>query len=223
VPEFEPWFTAAHGLLRPPLAAWFNWHFEGLENVPREGPLLVAGNHISYFDPLADAYLLIKAGRKARFLAKSELFDTPLRPMLNGSKQIPVTRGSGSVAPLDSALKALHDGEAVVVYPEATVTKDEEFLPMRGKVGISRLALDAQVPVLPLAVWGSQHVWQRGGTRDLRFGRPIWVRAGSPMDLSEFEETKDEIVTLRKVTELIMDELRRMVLEMRAAYPKKWA
>jgi hypothetical protein len=77
--------------------------------------------------------------------------------------------------------------------------------------------------VLPMAVWGSQGVWQRSGARDLRFGRPIWVRAGAPMDLSEFEETKDEIVTLRKVTELVMDELRRMVLDMRAAYPKKWA
>ena len=66
-------------------------------------------------------------------------------------------------------------------------------------------------------------VRRQRGRRDLRFGRPIWVRAGSPMDLSEFEETKDEIATLRKVTELIMDELRRMVLEMRAAYPKKWA
>ena len=210
-------------VLRPPLAAWFNWHFEGLENIPREGPLLIAGNHISYFDPLADAYLLIKAGRKARFLAKSELFDSPLKPMLNGAKQIPVTRGSGSAAPLDAAKEALQDGEAVVVYPEATTTKDEEFLPMKGKVGIARLALDAQVPVLPMAVWGSQHVWRSGGHRDLRFGRPIWVRAGSPMDLSEFEETKDEIATLRKVTELIMDELRRMVLDMRAAYPKKWS
>ncbi len=223
MPEFEPWFTAAHALLRPPLAAWFNWHFEGLENIPRSGPLLVAGNHISYFDPLADAYLLVKAGRKARFLAKSELFDSPLRPMLNGAKQIPVTRGSGSSAPLDAAKQALLDGEAVVVYPEATTTRDEEFLPMKGKVGVARLALDAQVPVLPMAVWGSQRVWQRSGARDLRFGRPIWVRAGTPMDLSEFEETKDDIATLRKVTELIMDELRRMVLDMRAAYPKKWA
>ena len=94
---------------------------------------------------------------------------------------------------------------------------------MQGKVGIARLALDAHVPVLPMAVWGSQRVWQRGGVRDFRFARPIWVRAGSPMDLSEFEDTRDDIATLRKVTELIMDELRRMVLDMRAAYPKKWA
>jgi 1-acyl-sn-glycerol-3-phosphate acyltransferase len=223
VPEFEPWFTAAHALLRPPLAAWFNWRFEGLENIPREGPLLVAGNHISYFDPLADAYLLVKAGRRARFLAKSELFDSPLKPMLNGAKQIPVTRGSGSTAPLDTAIAALRDGEAVVVYPEATITRDPDSLPMRGKVGIARLALDAQVPVLPVAVWGSQRVWQRDGVRDLRFGRPIWLRAGAPMDFSEFEETKDDIGTLRAVTQKVMDELRRMVLEMRSAYPSRWA
>ena len=221
--EFEPWFTLAHGVLRPPAALWFNWRFEGLEHIPREGPVLVAANHISYFDPIAHAYILVRARRKARFLAKQELFENPfLRTVLNGAKQIPVERGSGSVAPLTAAVDALQAGEVVVVYPEGTTTKDPDNLPMQGKLGIARLALQSRVPVHPIAIWGSHDVWQKSGG-DLRFGRPIWLKAGPPMDFSEFEATKDELPTLRKVTESVMDELRSMVLDLRSRYPKKWA
>jgi 1-acyl-sn-glycerol-3-phosphate acyltransferase len=224
VPELDPWFNLAHAALRPPMAAWFNWRFENIEGIPREGPLLVAGNHVSYLDPVADAYMLIKAGRHARFLAKSELFDVPvIGTVLRGAGQIPVFRGSGSDAPLQAAVDALHAGEAVVVYPEATITKDPESLPMKGKMGIARLALDAGLPVLPLAIWGSQYVWQRSGIQDLRFGRPIWMKAGEPVDLSEFGPAKDEPTTLRRATERVMGELRTLVLDLRARYPRRWS
>jgi 1-acyl-sn-glycerol-3-phosphate acyltransferase len=224
VPEFEPWFTLVHASIRPPVAAWFNWRLEGMEHIPREGPALVAANHISYFDPIAHGYMMVKAGRTPRFLAKRELFDNPfLRVVLSGAKQIPVDRGSGSVAPLAAAVDAIRHGEVVVVYPEATITKDPDCLPMRGKTGIARLALETGVPVLPLAIWGAQHIWQKTGAGDLRFGRPIWLKAGPPLDLSEFEPSKDELPTLRTVTDTIMDELRRLVLELRAGYPKKWS
>jgi 1-acyl-sn-glycerol-3-phosphate acyltransferase len=224
VPELDPWFNLAHAALRPPVAAWFNWRFENLEGIPREGPLLIAGNHISYLDPVADAYMLIKAGRHARFLAKKELFDVPvIGTVLRGAGQIPVFRGSGSEVPLQSAVDALCAGEAVVVYPEATITKDPESLPMKGKLGIARLALDAGVPVLPLAIWGSQYVWQRSGVEDLRFGRPIWMKAGAPVDLSEFVASKDDRMTLRRATERVMAELRTLVLDLRGRYPRRWS
>jgi 1-acyl-sn-glycerol-3-phosphate acyltransferase len=224
VPEFEPWFTLVHAALRPPIAAWFNWHFEGMEHIPREGPAVVAANHISYFDPIAHAYMLIRAGRKARYLAKSELFENPvLRTILSGAGQIPVERGSRSLAPLAAAMDALREGEVVVVYPEATITRDPDSLPMRGKTGTARLALDAEVPVIPLAIWGAQHIWQKTGVGDLRFGRPIWLKAGAPIDLSEYRSTKGELPTLRKATDLIMDEIRGLVLDLRERYPKRWS
>ena len=219
----EPWFHFAAGVLRPLVGVWFNWRFEGLEHIPEEGPLLLACNHISYFDPLAQGYFLEKANRRPRFLAKSELYDHwLLKRVLEGTKQIPVHRGTGSKTPVEEAKRALANGEAVMIYPEGTVTRNPDFTPMEAKTGIARLTLGTDVPVLPVAVWGSQHVWQRDGARSLKFGRPIWVKAGVPMDFSEFEGQQDDPAVLRKVTEQVMDELTRLVNDLRSRYPKRW-
>lgn len=220
----EPWFRFAELVLRPPVALWFNWRFEGLEHIPREGPVLVACNHISYFDPLAHAYMLLKAGRRARFLAKSELYGNPfMRRLLEGAHQIKVERGTGSAAPIEAATRALRGGAAVVIYPEGTITKNPDSTPMQGKTGIARLTLTSEVPVLPIAVWGSQPVWQRDGARSLTFGRPIWLKAGAPTDFSEHEGRQDDPDTLRSVTDAIMDELTHLVTDLRGRYPKRWA
>jgi 1-acyl-sn-glycerol-3-phosphate acyltransferase len=203
---------------------WFNWRFEGLDHIPREGPVLVACNHISYLDPLAHGYMLVKAGRRPRYLAKKELFGNPLlRSVLRGMKQIPVERGSGSAAPVEAAREALKEGEVVLVYPEATITTNPDCSPMRGKTGIARLALTEEVPVLPIAVWGSQNVWQRKGMQSLKFGRPIWLKAGPPLDFSQFEGQRDDSLALRKVTDTVMDELARLVTDLRTRYPHRWA
>ena len=219
----EFWFRSAEFALLPPLKAWFTWRFEGLEHVPREGPALVACNHISYFDPIAQGLMLVKAGRRPRFLSKKELYGNWfLRHLLEGAKQIPVERGTGSAAPVEAARRALREGETVMIYPEATITRNPDFTPMQGKTGVARLTLSADVPVLPMAVWGSQHVWQREGARSLKFGRPIWVKAGVPMDFSEFEGQQDDPAVLRKVTDQVMDELTRLVNDLRSRYPKRW-
>ena len=219
----EPWFRFAVWTLRPPAQILFNWRFEGREHIPREGPLLVACNHISYFDPIAQGLMLVKAGRRPRFLSKKELYGNWfLRHLLEGAKQIPVERGTGSAAPVEAARRALREGETVMIYPEATITRNPDFTPMQGKTGVARLTLSADVPVLPMAVWGSQHVWQREGARSLKFGRPIWVKAGVPMDFSEFEGQQDDPAVLRKVTDQVMDELTRLVNDLRSRYPKRW-
>ena len=222
--RLEPWYRFAEAVLRPPIALWFNWRFEGLEHVPTEGPVLIACNHISYLDPLAHAYMLLKAGLRPRFLAKKELYGNALlRLALQGMRQIPVERGSGSSAPVDAARDTLSTGEAVLIYPEGTITRNPDFTPMQGRTGVARLTLASDVPVLPIAVWGSQMVWQRKGLGSLKFGRPIWLKAGAPMDFSEFDGKLDEPKTLRVVTNMVMDELTRLVNDMRSRYPKRWA
>src|SRR3546814_4558126 len=94
----EPWYRAAELALVPPMQLWFNWRLEGLEKIPLEGPAIVAGNHLSYVDPLAHGYFVVKAGRRPRFLAKQELFDAPLvGTVLRGAHQISVERGTGEI------------------------------------------------------------------------------------------------------------------------------
>jgi 1-acyl-sn-glycerol-3-phosphate acyltransferase len=222
--RIEPWYQFAKGTLVPPIWLWFQWHFEGFENIPGEGPALVACNHISYFDPLAHGYFLVKAGRRPRYLTKIELFRNRISgPVLRGARQIPVVRGSGDHAPVSAAVNALRAGELVVVYPEATVTANEDFSPMRGKSGVARLTLATGVPVIPLAVWGSAPVWQRDGTRSLKFGRPIWVKAGPPLDLTEHGDRAEDPEALRSVTDEVMAQLSLLVDDLRARYPKRWS
>lgn len=222
--SLEPWYHIAKAVALPPVKLWFNWRFEGQELVSAEGPVLVAGNHVSYLDPFAHAYFVARCGRRPRFLGKQELFDHPfLRIVLKGAGQIPVARGTGDRTPLEEALRALRGGEVVVIYPEGTVTRNADFSPMRGKTGVVRLALAANLPVLPIAVWGGQHVWQKSGKGSLKFGRPIWLKAGPPLDLSGHLEGANDPVMLRRLTGQVTDELTRLVNDLRSRYPKRWA
>ena len=220
----EPWYGLVINTVRPAIWTWFRWRFEGFEHIPKDGPALVAANHISYFDPLAHAYFLVKAGRLPRYLAKIELFRNRFTgPVLRNLHHIPVRRGSGDRAPIEFGSKALREGEMVVVYPESTVTTSPDLSPMKGKTGVVRLALATGVPVIPLAVWGTAPVWQRDGKRDLKFGRPIWVKAGPPLDLSRYEDRAEDPEALREATDEVMGQLSLLVDDLRARYPKRWA
>jgi 1-acyl-sn-glycerol-3-phosphate acyltransferase len=186
--------------------------------------MIVAGNHLSYLDPFAHAYFVVRGGRRPRFLAKAELFQNPfLRTVLRGSGQIPVRRGTGDQAPLEEATRALQAGEVVVVYPEGTSTSSPEFLPGRGKTGMVRLAITAGVPILPVATWGGQYVWRRGEDRSIEFGRPIWMKAGDPIDVSAHRPEADDVRELRRLTDGVMGELTRLVEDLRDRYPKRWS
>jgi 1-acyl-sn-glycerol-3-phosphate acyltransferase len=219
----EPLVTAIKALAIPPLRLWFRWRFEGIETIPRTGPVLIACNHVSYLDPVINAYGVVKAGRTPRFLAKHELFGVPiLGRVLRATRQIPVRRGTRDRAPLESAERALAAGEVVVVYPEGTVTDRPDHLPMRGKTGVVRLALASGLPVIPMASWGSHPVWQRSGPGSLRPGRPLWVKVGEPIDVRVVgpEPGGDE---LRAATDEVMAALTAVVVDLRARYPRAWS
>jgi 1-acyl-sn-glycerol-3-phosphate acyltransferase len=220
----EPWYRLAEVSLKTPIKLWFNWQFEGLENVPPEGPALLACNHTSYFDPLAHALTVVTAGRRPRFLIKKELYGNwLLRHVFTGARQIPVERGTGSAAPVDSAVQALREGEAVMIFPEATITRNPDHTPMQGKTGVARIALAADVPVIPMAVWGAHQVIQKGGRKGFTFGRPIWAKVGAPMDFSDFIDRREDPDALRQVTDAVMAEVSRLVADLRTRYPKRWA
>ena len=112
----EPWYRAAELALVPPMQLWFNWRFDGLEKIPAEGPVIVAGNHLSYVDPLAHGYFVVKAGRRPRFLAKQELFDARfVGTVLRGARQISVERVTCDRSPLEDADH--HDPRGLLTGP----------------------------------------------------------------------------------------------------------
>jgi 1-acyl-sn-glycerol-3-phosphate acyltransferase len=207
----------------PFLRLWFRWRFEGLEHIPRTGPALIACNHASYLDPLVNAYAVVRAGRRPRFLAKDDLFRAfGIRWAMKGTRQIPVARGTGDQSPLRNAEAALAADQVVVVYPEGTVTRRADGLPMEGKTGTVRLALAAGVPIIPMVSWGSAPVWQKSGPGSLRPGRPVWVRAGAPIDVATGVDIDDR-EGVRRLTADIMARLTTEVEALRASYPVSWS
>ncbi len=208
----------------PFLRLWFRWRFAGLEHIPSAGPALIACNHASYLDPLVNAYAVVRAGRRPRFLAKDDLFRAfGIRWAMKGTRQIPVARGTGDQGPLRNAEAALAASQVVVVYPEGTVTRRPDGLPMEGKTGTVRLALAAGVPIVPMVSWGSAPVWQKSGPGSLRPGRPVWVRAGDPIDVVASGVEVDDHEGVRRLTTELMERLTAEVETLRASYPASWS
>lgn len=220
----EPWYQAAKIVVLPPLRLWFRWHFEDLDLIPREGPAIVACNHISYLDPLATANAVVKAGRRPRFLAKDDLFAIPLvGTVFRGAHQIPVHRGTRDGSSLRMALRALTDDECVVIYPEGTVTKRPDHMPMEGKTGAARLSLASGVPITPLASWGSHAVWQKSGRGSIKPGRPVWLKAGPALDFSARADVAEDRDAVGAMTAELMDALTALAEDLRSRYPERWA
>ena len=216
----EPIYLLAKGILKPSLKLWFRWHIEGLEKIPRSGPVILAVNHIAYLDPFAAAYVVDAARRQPRFLAKSELFqDKRIAWILRGAKQIEVKRGTES-APmaLDHAFEALRKGEVVVIFPEGTITTNPDLSPMAARTGIVRLALGSGAPVIPMGVWGTANIWGKGYAKRWWPRQELCVRIGDPMKLSGSIE---EPATWKAAGAEVMEEIGRLVASLRPVIPDR--
>lgn len=191
---------------------------EGLEHIPEMGPVLVACNHISYLDPVYTGVFLHHRGRIPRFLAKQALFEAPvIGRVMTGGGQIPVRRGSTEAgSSLQHAEDALAAGKAVVIYPEGTITRDPDYWPMVAHTGVARLALQADVPVVPVAHWGTHRVYDHYGRRFRPLPRTeVIVRAGAPVDLSEFRRRPVDGPLLREATDRVMAGVRQVLAGVR--------
>ena len=126
--------------------------------------------------------------------------------MLRGAKQIPVYRDTVDASTAYSAaVEAVNSGECVAIYPEATLTRDPDLWPMVGKTGAARVALATGAPVIPVAQWGPQEVLAPYTKRLHLFPRQtMHVKAGPPVDLSEFAGRPVDAPLLHEVTEKIM-------------------
>ncbi len=154
----------------------------GTHFVPRKGGAVVAINHISYLDYMYAGLAARPSGRVIRFMAKEVVFRHPVSaPLMKGMKHIPVDRESGASA-YQAAVQALKDGELVGVFPEATISRSFELKTF--KSGAIRMALDAQVPVIPIVVWGSQRIWTKGHPKRLgRTNVPVTIAVGEPLPI----------------------------------------
>lgn len=216
----EPIYVVARNVLLPLLKLFFRWRIFGLESIPARGPAIIVPNHISNFDPLCVAYLVDRAKRRPRYLAKASLWRNPvLRFILKGAGQISVNRGTGEAAPMVAAEAALNRGETVVLYPEGTITTNLDLTPMRAKTGIARLALSTGAPVVPVGQWGAQ--WLGGKGRAMKyFGhRLIMFKVGEPMTFEAHLGKQEDPDVRREVTDRIMAEVERLVRELHKVHP----
>ena len=190
--------------LGPLLAILGRPKIEGLEHVPQSGPAILASNHLAVMDSF---YLPLVVPRRITFLAKSEYFTgTGFKGWLSrwfftAVGQVPIDRSSADAAQaaLDTAQRVLGEGKLLGMYPEGTRSPDGRLY--KGKIGLARLALETGVPVIPVAMIGTNKV-NPPGTSMLRFGK-VTVRFGKPMDFSRF----DGLAGNRFIERAVIDEV----------------
>jgi 1-acyl-sn-glycerol-3-phosphate acyltransferase len=221
--SFSPgWRLISKIILRPLIPALMKNDWRGQENFPATGGMILAANHLSYFDVLALSLFSDRAGRYPVFLAKSSLFSIKvLGPILSKLGQLPVYRGQADAAlVLRDAEQGLRDGACVIFYPESTVTRDPDLWPMVAKSGVARLALSTGVPVIPAAHWGAQRILPYGSFVPRILPRKrVQVLAGPPVDLSEFQGQPLTAAVLRAATAKIMADITGLLAEIRHAEP----
>src|SRR6202012_6273491 len=194
-------------LFRPVISLLVRNKWEGQENIPRKGPVILSPNHMSCLDWGTDAVFFYGAGRYPTFMIKKSAFGVPvIGKMLVGCGQIPVNRGAADAAlALKQAEQALSEGAAVIIYPEGTATRDPDLWPMVAKTGVARLAIATGAPVIPVGQWGAQHILPYGSKKPKLFPRKtVWMKAGPPVDLSAYAGQRLGASTLRAATADIM-------------------
>jgi 1-acyl-sn-glycerol-3-phosphate acyltransferase len=189
----------------------FRPRIEGAEHIPRRGPAILVSNHISAGDTFLVPALI---RRRLTFPAKQEMFHgrglkgRALAWFLSAVGQVPMDRSGGraSAGSMENVLQVLRDGKLLGIYPEGTRSPDGRLY--KGKTGVARLVLQSGVPVIPLAVIGTEFV-PSVIPKVPTMKRPV-VRIGEPLDFSAYASAGNDREVLRWVTDRIMDEVMRL-------------
>lgn len=195
----------------------------GREHVPASGPFILAPNHYSEIDPIIMGVAMYKAGRMPRFLAKASLFRVPVvGAVLRASGQVPVERAgrTRSSDPLAGAADLIAAGYSVIIYPEGSLTREPDLWPMRGKLGAVKAALTHDIPVIPAAHWGTQHVMARYGKKISLFPRKrIDIAFGEAVDLTQYRGRGTDAAALTAATDKVMERIAGLLGELRGETP----
>ena len=221
--ERKPVYIGLAAAVLPAVAAMAKLHIRGHEHIPATGAFVLSPNHYSEIDPLVMAVAVWKSGRVPRFMAKASLFRIPVvGRILAAAGQIPVERagrGTAHSAPLDAARVHERHDLGLVIYPEGSLTRDPDLWPMRGKTGAVRMALEAGVPLIPAAHWGTQHLMPRYGKRIHPIPRKhIQILFGPPVDLSDFAGRTDQ-QSMNAATDRVMAAIADLLGELRGEAP----
>ena len=218
---------------RPEAFPYARFSIGGLEHVPARGPVLLASNHRSYFDVAAIGLVAARLGRPVRFLAKQEVFDAPIVGRLaRALGGIPVDRSRakgegrekdqgtdrvadpGPAGALDRAAAALGAGEVVIVLPQGTIPRGDQFFDpvLHGRTGTARLAALTGAPVVPIGVWGTERVWPRSSripnVTALHHPPEVTVTVGDPVPLGLTDPEADTEAIMGAIAGLLPAEAR---------------
>ena len=194
----SPFYLFA-GIVSLPVIKWvFRLHAEGVENVPKEGGVVLAANHVSNFDPWPLGVPLFPH-RYLRFMAKAELFWWPLGPLIRSGGAFKVRRGEGDVQAIEHAIELVREGHVVVMFPHGTRQRKglvKKYQP-RSHTGAARIALEAGAPLVPAAIVGTDRLLRLGQLR-VRYGEPIELdgldpHAATERLMSEIERLGEEL------------------------------
>jgi 1-acyl-sn-glycerol-3-phosphate acyltransferase len=200
-------------ILRPLLVLITKRDYRGVQNLNFDGGIIAAMNHNSWFDPFVVAQFMWDNDRPPKFLAKSAIFKVPvIGQLIYLAGQIPVYRDSrhAKIA-VRGAISGVERGEAVVLSPEGTLTRDPNLWPMDGKTGAARIALATKAPVIPVAHYSKKlKLFPR---------KTMIVQAGKPVDLSDLygQEITGEV--LKVATSRIMDAITNELAQIRNETP----
>ena len=194
-------------------ALGIRFDMRGTDNVPASGGAVLASNHVSYLDFMFVGLPAHRARRRlVRFMAKKSVFDHRVSgPLMRGMHHIPVDRKAGAAA-YRHALDALRSGELVGVFPEQTISRS--FVPRPLKNGAARLAIEADVPLIPVVVWGGQRIWTTGRKPKPRRKVAVSIWVDAPMPRIEGESAAE-------LTDRLAHRLRQLVDEVLVEYPDK--
>lgn len=179
----------------------------GVENIPHNCGAVIASNHVSYLDFIFVGLAAYRRDRLVRFMAKKSVFTSRISgPWMRAMKHIPVDREAGAAAFVE-AIDALKDGELVGIFPEATISRSWEL--KKFKTGVSRLALQAGVPIVPMVVWGGQRVYTVDKRYSLRRGKAISILVGEPLIPAEGAKAGRVMLDLHARMGELLDQVQR--------------
>ena len=157
-------WTIGAPLVRSLMSLVFRVTIEGVEHVPRRGPVILAPNHVSVLDgPAMVATVGTHRWRATRNLIAAEIFAGVTGWILRQARQIPVRRGTGDTGALDEAIEAIRSGGCAGVFPEGRVSDVPSAGLQRIRSGLTRIAIPTGAPVIPVGIWGTQAVWSKAG------------------------------------------------------------